>query len=239
MSYYTINNIFYFFNSNPPKPIISRSNSAPQAHYRSASGKQNVASHMAPASKLSPSRKKKIHEEERNIPTLSDGVILVSHQQTAACVVSSHEHLARQGPSNHTPNSAAALSSTPLCDTNHSPSSTKHYYEKTSPVFSQDVKPGDIWQRREHSEATSQVDYKAFDNNQNMPGYYVGYKTVSTPDSDSYSPHVNGARGLGPSASFRLASDQDVANGDHPRENGIECSSQVVTSDNNGDQSPR
>ncbi|BFZ25216.1 hypothetical protein BsWGS_28255 [Bradybaena similaris] len=226
--------------NNPPKPIISRSNSAPQAHYRSASGKQNKASHMAPSSKLSPSRKKKIHEEERNIPTLSDGVILVSQQQTAACVVSSHEHLARQGLSNHTPHSAAALSSTPLCDTNHSPFSIKHYYEKTSPVFGQDVKPGDVWQRREHSEATSQVDYKAFDNNQNMPGYQpVGYKTASTLDSDSHSPHINGAKeGLGPGASFRLASDQAVANGDHLRENGIECCSQVVTSDNNGGQSP-
>ncbi|XP_005089331.1 guanine nucleotide exchange factor for Rab-3A [Aplysia californica] len=128
------------------KANIARSHSAPQAE------NQFTALRMGVKNKGSPSSPKKFPQGNgtQTIPTLSDGVVLVNQEQAAlvaADVLSSHNH--HQGASGpEGDGSVSPMSPTPLCDANHSPSSTKRYYE-ASPMYSEESRPDDVWQRRE------------------------------------------------------------------------------------------
>lgn len=153
-----------------PKSSVGRSNSAPQAQNRFTSGRQGMKSKVGLSSKLPTSPKKHSRVEASNIPTLSDGVIYMNHEQAAqaaAIVLSSHDqtrgHLSENNPSN----TGMLKSSTPLCDANHS-SSSLEYYAKAQLSLGQGPKPGDVWQRRKKFGRSESVDSY---NSVNMPGY--------------------------------------------------------------------
>lgn len=119
---------------------VGRSNSAPQAQNRAT--KINSKSMIHSPLDISP--KSPQTNGSKNLPILSDGIIHVNHNQAAqaaATVLSSHE-LYTNSSSSHT-------SSTPLCDSHHSPSSTKRYYQESESMFNLEPQPDDVWQRRE------------------------------------------------------------------------------------------
>ncbi|XP_059152406.1 guanine nucleotide exchange factor for Rab-3A-like isoform X2 [Physella acuta] len=119
---------------------VGRSNSAPQAQNRATKINSKPMIH----SPLDVSPKSPQTNGSKNLPILSDGIIHVNHNQAAqaaATVLSSHEL--------YTNSSSPHTSSTPLCDSHHSPSSTKRYYQESESMFNLEPQPDDVWQRRD------------------------------------------------------------------------------------------
>ncbi|GFS17451.1 rab-3A-interacting protein [Elysia marginata] len=130
------------------KSQISRSNSAPQAHNRFSLTKGS--------SKTSSPKKQQAKTTIGPSPlaTLSDGVVEVDHNQAAqaaASVIAASQQQRGDGDGQE-----GAVSAVPLCDANHSPSTTKRYYNHhTTASFSSNPQPDDVWQPRDQYNSSS------------------------------------------------------------------------------------
>ena len=140
------------------------------------------------------------------LATLSDGVITVDQDQAAKAAASviiaasqQQQRIAGDGQEADPSAPGTSMSQLPLCDANHSPSTTKRYYNQhSSASFNQQPQPEDVWQRQDeesHGESTTS-------NNNN----------VTHTNNLNYSEHCNSQSNGSAEANSSLSS--DAANGE-------------------------